>query len=324
VDGAIALASISQSNLFGLGKRVALSGQIGQNANRLNAIYSDPHFWDTDFLVEPRIYALSTSGQETTQGFNQSTEGVGLSVGHLLVERVFGLVGYTYERVHIKDVADNAPFLIKQQATESGGVSKTSAMAFNLSRDTRDSFAEPTKGLLARASAVYAGGALDAENNFVKYNLELSQYAPLWWKLVGHIRGSIMYGDSFGDTPALPAQERYFLGGINTIRGFRNFTISPEDPVTGGRSGGNKAFFINNEMLFPLYEALKMRGLVFFDLGNAFDERQDFEWSVKRSVGVGIHFTSPIGAIRLEWGFNLAPQAGEKLQVLHFTAGSAF
>jgi outer membrane protein insertion porin family len=324
VDGAIALASISQSNLFGLGKRVALSGQIGQNANRLNAIYSDPHFWDTDFLVEPRIYALSTSGQETTQGFNQSTEGVGLSVGHLLVERVFGLVGYTYERVHIKDVADNAPFLIKQQATESGGVSKTSAMAFNLSRDTRDSFAEPTKGLLARASAVYAGGALDAENNFVKYSLELSQYAPLWWKLVGHIRGSIMYGDSFGDTPALPAQERYFLGGINTIRGFRNFTISPEDPVTGGRSGGNKAFFINNEMLFPLYEALKMRGLVFFDLGNAFDERQDFEWSVKRSVGVGIHFTSPIGAIRLEWGFNLAPQAGEKLQVLHFTAGSAF
>ena len=324
VDGAIAVASISQNNLFGLGKRAAINAQIGQHANRGTAVYTDPHFLDTDFLVEPRIFVNNTRGLETDMGFNQATEGGALTVGHLLVERIFGSLTYTYERVRIKDVTDWAPDILKRQAAESGGVSKTSSLTFAMTRDTRDSFTEPTRGLLARASVQYAGGFLDATNNFTKYSLDLSQYFPLWWKFVGHLRGNIAYGESFGHTPNLPVQERYYLGGINSIRGFRNFTISPKDPVTGGEMGGNKAFFINNEVLFPLYEPVKLRGLVFFDLGNVFDERDPFKWSVKRSAGVGIRFTSPLGAIRLEIGFNLARKHGERQEVLHFSAGATF
>ena len=324
VDGAIGVAGISQNNLFGLGKRAAINAQIGQHANRGTAVYTDPHFLDTDFLVEPRIFVNNTRGLETDIGFNQANEGGALTVGHLLVERIFGSLTYTYERVRIKDVTDWAPDILKRQAAESGGVSKTSSLTFAMTRDTRDSFTEPTRGLLAQASVQYAGGFLDATNNFTKYSLDLSQYFPLWWKFVGHLRGNIAYGESFGHTPNLPVQERYYLGGINSIRGFRNFTISPKDPVTGGEMGGNKAFFINNEVLFPLYELMKLRGLVFFDLGNVFDERDPFKWSVKRSAGVGIRFTSPLGAIRLEIGFNLARKHGERQEVLHFSAGATF
>lgn len=322
VDGPIAVASISQANLFGLGKRAALSGQIGQRANRYNAVYTDPHFLDTDFLLEVRGFATDTRFR-TNQGFNQSTTGGSLTVGHLLIEEIFGSVAYTYQRTRIKDVEEWAPDLVQRQAKESGGASKTSSLTFALLRDTRDSLTEPTKGVRARAAFEYAGGFLDADNNFYKTSFELSQYWPIWWKFVGHIRGNIFYGESFSDTPNLPVQERFFLGGAGSIRGFRNFTISPKDPA-GGITGGNKAFFINNEVLFPLYEPLRMRGLVFFDLGNAFDEREKFHWSVKRSAGVGIRFTSPIGAIRLEYGFNLAPERGEKAAVLHFSAGAVF
>jgi len=324
VDGPIAVASISQNNLFGYGKRASLAGQIGTKANRFNVLYSDPHFLDTDFLVEVQGFKNDTEFRDT-QGFNQDTLGGSLSLGHMLVEDIFGSVTYTYQRVHITDVADTAPFLVKRQAEESGGVSNTSSLSFALVRDTRDSYTEPTRGLRARAVFEYAGGILDADNNFTKVSLELSQYWPLWWKIVGHLRGSIAYGDSFGSTPNLPVQERYFLGGINTIRGFRNFTISPKDPAGGdGLTGGNKAYFINAEILFPLYEPLRMRGLVFYDVGNAFDERTGFKWDVKQGAGIGIRFVSPIGAIRLEWGFNLSPQPGERKQVLHFTAGVAF
>ena len=324
VDGPIAVASISQNNLFGLGKRAALTGQIGQRANRYNALYGDPHFLDTDYLVEVRGFDTQTRFR-TNQGFNQSSRGASLTVGHLVVEEVFGVVTYTYQRVQIKDVEDSAPSLVKRQAAESGGVSNTSSLGFALTRDTRGSFTEPTRGLRARAAFEYGGGFLDADNNFTKYSLELSQYWPLWWKFVGHVRGNITYGEAFGDTPTLPVQERFFLGGVGSIRGFRNFTISPRETGGGdGVIGGNKAFFINNEILFPLYEPLKMRGLVFVDLGNVFDERSNFEWSVKRSAGLGIRFTSPIGAIRLEYGFNLAPGKGERAQVLHFSAGTAF
>jgi outer membrane protein insertion porin family len=323
VDGAIAVASISQNNIFGLGKRASLGGQIGQHANRGDLVYTDPHFMDTNFLVEPHLFAINTRYQSNVS-YNQSNQGGSLTVAHHLVEAVFGSVNYTYERVRIKDLADDAPDLVKQQAAESGGVSKTSSFTFTLTRDMRDSFTEPTKGLYLQAALQYAGGVLDADNNFTKYNFEASQYWPLWWKFVGHVRGNISYAEAFGDTHTLPVQERFLLGGINTIRGFRNFTVGPKDPVTDNPIGGNKAFFMNHEVLFPLYEPLKMRGLVFFDLGNAFQEGEPFKWSVKRSVGIGVRFTSPLGALRLEIGLNLAPKHGERQEMLHFTAGTAF
>ena len=108
---------------------------------------------------------------------------------------------------------------------------------------------------------------------------------------------------------------------ISTIRGFKNFTVGPKDPVTGTNEGGNKAFYIQSEILFPLYDPLRLRGLVFFDTGNAFGENQSFSWDVKYGAGVGIHFNSPMGNIQLAWGFNLNPQPGERKQVLYFSAG---
>ncbi len=319
-DGLLAAASISQGNLFGLGKRLIIAGQYGQNASRFNGVYTDPHFLDTDFLVEPRLFSLQTQYQN--QGFNQGSQGVGLTVGHHLFERVYGTASYLYERVQISDLAPNAPLLIQLQAAL--GVTYTSALIFVLARDTRDSLTEPTRGLHARASFQYAGGVLDADSNYTVTTLELGQYWPLWWKLVGHLRGNIAYGEAFGDTIALPTQKRYFLGGANTIRGFKNFTISPKSPVTGGEVGGNKAFWINSEILFPLYEPLKMRGAVFLDMGNAFAEPSNFTWDVRYGAGVGLRFTSPLGAIRLDWGFPLDPQPGEKRQVLYFSTGTTF
>ena len=328
VDGPIAVASISQNNLFGLGKRASLAGQIGKNANRFEGVYTDPHFQDTDYFMEIRGFDLLTRFKDT-QGFDQSTAGGSLAVGHHLFEEVSGSITYSFSRVQIKDVDANAPFIIQRQAAESGGISLTSALIFTLTRSTLDSFTEPTRGFYGRAAFEYAGGFLGADSNFTKYSLEVSQYWPLWWKFVGHVRGSLAYGESFGDTPNLPVQERFFLGGIDSIRGFRNFTISPKDPVSGdGLTGGNKAGFLNAEILFPLYEPMRMRGLVFFDIGNAYDERDSltalFRRRIKRSAGVGLRFTSPIGSIRLDFGFNLAPEQGERHQVLHFSAGTTF
>jgi outer membrane protein insertion porin family len=118
------------------------------------------------------------------------------------------------------------------------------------------------------------------------------------------------------------------LGGANTIRGFKNFTVSPKSPVTGGETGGNKAYFVNTEIIFPLYEPLRMRGVVFYDLGNNLDERSSlsdlFTEKPRMGAGIGIRFNSPMGPIRLEWGFNLDRREGERSQVLYFTAGGAF
>jgi outer membrane protein insertion porin family len=334
VDGLIGAVSLSQNNLFGYGKRASVSAQIGQNANRFNLGYTDPHLWDSNVLFEVRGYKTQTS-YNTNQGFNSDAIGGTFTLGHHLFERVFGSLTYLIEDVTIKDVEPTAPDIIKRQALENGGQAVTSALTAAATRDTRDSFTEPTRGQRTRVTATYAGGVLNFDNNFNKYTAETSFYWPLWWKFVGNLRGTFWYGDSFSDTPNLPAQERFFLGGANTIRGFRNFTISPTDPAGGtGLTGGNKAYFVNAELLFPLYEAMRLRGAVFVDVGNNLDERNSigdlFSTTPRIGAGIGIRFNSPIGAIRLDWGFNMNrllnvdPKEGEKRSVLHFSAGTSF
>jgi outer membrane protein insertion porin family len=283
---------------------------------------------DSDYLLELRAYQTDTRFK-TNQGFNQATLGAAVTVGRRLFEQVDGALTYGIENVEIKDVdRETAPDLLLRQFDESGGESTTSSLTFAMTRDTRDSFAEPTRGLRTRLAATYAGGLLDADNNFVKVVSEASQYYPLFWKFVGHLRGSLMWGDAFGDTDTLPVQERFYLGGPNTIRGFRNFTVSPRDPVTDEVIGGNKAWYANAELIFPLYEPVRLRGVVFFDTGQSSEERDTwadlFSKDVKTSAGIGIRFNSPLGAIRVEWGFNLNRGRNERLQVLHFSAGTSF
>lgn len=325
-DGVIGAVSISQNNLFGLGKRGSISGQVGQFANRFSAVYTDPNFWDSDFLVEPRLYNTTTNYSNLL--YNTSTLGGSMTVGHALPLGTHGSVTYTLERVKLSDLDADAPFLIQRQAQESGGSADTSSLTAAILRDTRDSFSEPTRGYRVRAAYQYAGGFLGADANFTKMSLEGDQYHPIWAKLIGHLRGSLMYGDSFGETPVLPVQERFYLGGTNTVRGFQSMLISPRDPTTNNYQGGNKAYYLNSELLFPLLDQMRMRGVVFFDMGNSLDERDGmgelFSQKPRMGAGLGIRFISPIGAIRLEYGFNLDRQPGERLAVLHFTAGTTF
>jgi outer membrane protein insertion porin family len=330
VDGAIGVASVSQNNLLGLGKRASLSGQIGQNANRINAVYTDPHLLDSDLFLELRGYDDQLRYEQNT-GFNQDSLGGALTLGHHLFEEVVGSVTYGWERIRITVEEANRPFVsfLTLRAADQGATS-TSSITLALVRDTRDSFLEPTKGLRLRVAGSYAGGPLGADNNFMKYTGEASQYYPLPWKMVGHLRGSLAYGEGLGETDQLPVQERLFLGGPASVRGFRNLTISPKDPVTGGLEGGNLAWFGNAEIIFPLYDPVRLKGLVFFDVGQVYatDIQDKFgditKRNIKRSAGIGIRFNSPLGAIRLEWGFNLNREQGERLQVLHFSAGTTF
>jgi outer membrane protein insertion porin family len=326
VDGLLAAASISQSNLFGYGKAVSLTGQYGQNASRLNFVYTDPHVADSNYLGQARFFANSTD-YVSAQGFKQENYGGSALMGHPLGFDFIGSISYLWEWIKIYDLTLAAPPLVVEQAAENGGVSKTSAIILTLRRDTLDNVFTPTRGLRIESTFEYAGGPLafgSDYNNFWLTTLEASYYRPLWWVLVGHVRGFFGYGEAFSTTPDLPVQQRFYLGGINTIRGYKNFTVGPLDPVTLTNEGGNKAFYIQNEILFPLYEPLRLRGLVFFDMGNAFGESQSLSWNVQYGTGVGIHFNSPLGNIQLAWGFPLNPRGVDRKQVLYFSAGRLF
>jgi outer membrane protein insertion porin family len=122
---------------------------------------------------------------------------------------------------------------------------------------------------------------------------------------------------------ALPAYEKFYLGGIDSIRGFKYADISPRDPSTNDRIGGDKFLQLNAEYRFPLLTKLGVMGTVFFDAGNVYGSNMINPF-LRTAVGVGFRWFSPMGPLRVEWGYNLAPKSWEKHSNWEFTVGSQF
>jgi outer membrane protein insertion porin family len=146
----------------------------------------------------------------------------------------------------------------------------------------------------------------------------------LFWNTVFSLHLRIGYVTGIGREPSVI--ERFVVGGINTVRGFDFGRAGPVDPLTGDVIGGNKELIFNAEYLFPLVPEAKMKGVIFFDAGRGFDLNERLRISdLRRSAGFGIRMLLPIGPIRLEWGYNLDPQPGEKSGFFpEFTIGSVF
>ena len=126
---------------------------------------------------------------------------------------------------------------------------------------------------------------------------------------------------------ALPDYEKFYLGGIDTIRGFptRSIAVTYTDPVTGieYEVGGNIMWFSNVEYHFPLVKAGGLRGLVFYDAGNVYESDWDIN-DIKQSVGAGLRWLSPMGPMRLEWGYVIDPEPGEDTNNWEFSMGGTF
>ena len=113
---------------------------------------------------------------------------------------------------------------------------------------------------------------------------------------------------------------------MNTVRGFDYADISPKDPLTGDRVGGETMVIFNAEYRFPFIKEQGVVGLVFFDAGNVYpkDKSLDYVHGLRTSAGVGVRWYSPIGPLRLEYGFNLDPQPGEDSGLWEFSVGGLF
>jgi outer membrane protein insertion porin family len=210
----------------------------------------------------------------------------------------------------------------------------------SLTRNTLDHPFDPTEGSRQGVSAEFAG--LGGDTDFVKLELEARWFIPMWQvlgrRLVWSTGGEIGWGlgDSGQSGEELPVFERYFPGGINSIRGFKTRSLGPEqetpdngDTHTGAREkeeiGGSQQLILNNELIIPLLKDVGVKGVLFFDCGNAFlaDEGIDLG-DLRYAAGWGIRWLSPFGPLRIEVGYPLDRQRGEKSSVVQFAFGSPF
>jgi outer membrane protein insertion porin family len=313
-DRVVGMVDVSQNNLFGRGQQLRVQGIVGAISYRFRASFTEPYLFD-----RPLGFGLDAYNweREYTEYTRRSTGG-DIRLSHPLrwkYTRLFWM--YRYEYVKLTDLAANASPVLQEAAT----IHSTSATSFTVRRDTRDSLFAPTRGTDHSVSVEMAG--VGGEVAYLRYILESGWYFPVRWGVVGVLHGRIgLVQRTWGQ---LPAYEKFYLGGIDSIRGFKFADISPRDPRTGDRIGGDKFTQLNTEIRFPLYKKLGLMGTLFFDAGNVYGPKPFMvNPALRTSVGTGIRWFSPMGPLRVEWGYNLSRKPFEKQSVWEFTMGGQF
>ncbi len=316
VDHLILMGEIAENNFLGRGDTLALSANVGGESNKYNLRYNNPHLNDSALSWGFDIFDMEREYDDYTK---DSTGGA-LSFGYPVWRKWRGYGSYSYTDTTLSDVDDDASYVIRN----SQDIHITSAVKVTMQRDTRNRRFGASKGSRNIFSVRYAGGPLSGDSQFTKIEGSTAWYFPLFWGTVFSFRGSA--GQVFeNEEDKLPVYERFYLGGLKSIRGFDYADISPVDPETGEKIGGDKMWFTNFEYVFPLLTENGVNGVVFYDMGNVYNDDEDWDFNdYKHSVGLGIRWFSPMGPLRLEWGYNLDPEPGEDSTVWDFSIGGVF
>ncbi len=316
VDKFVGTLSISQNNLFGRGQKLVLAGQFGAISQYYNCSFTEPWLFDMPISAGVDLYRTRREYDEYTV----EKTGGGVRFGFPLFEFVRGYIGYKYELIDTFDIGENASIIIRDQE----GSATTSSITGTLSRDSRDNRFDATSGSNNLIAVEYAGGILGGSNYFTKADANSSWYLTPFWNVTYNARARFGYIVG-NEGHEIPIYERYRLGGIYTVRGLKAYSIGPKDPETGEVIGGDTMALFNFEVIIPVASEIKLKALLFFDAGNSWNRDDSFRWDdFRTSAGVGLRWVSPVGPLRLEWGYNLRPKEGEQRSGWEFAVGALF
>jgi len=309
LDHAIVSAQVSQQNLFGRGQTLSFKASLGSRSTLYDISFVEPWLFDIPLWSKFDLWNF----YREFDTYNLDTKGVGATFGYPIWQYVTGYVGYRLSIDNVKDIQSTASNYIKRQA----GKTTTSGTSFTLTRDTTDDNMFPSKGSKNSGTIEYTGGPLLGDVSYTRYGASSAWFFPLPLDTVFSVRGKIGYMYS-NDSKEVPIYERYYLGGINSLRGLRE--VGPRDPATGDVIGGLTMLNFNTEYIFPLIRNAGMKGLVFFDTGNSWESGYHLG-DMRRTAGVGVRWYSPIGPLRLEWGYVLDRKTDESASRWEFTIG---
>ncbi len=316
VDALFATAAITQRNLFGRGQKLQLKADLGGSSTRYTISFTEPWLFDIPLSAGIDIY----NWDRDFDTYDKDSIGGGLRFSYPVFDFTRVYLNYSFENADITNVESDAPDDIKDLE----GENIESALKLALRYDSRDKAFDATRGQDHSISVERAGGGLGGDIAFMKYLAKVGWYVPIFWEFVGfaHAEGGIVVGSEGGK---LPDYERFYLGGLNSLRGFDYKDIHAEDD-DGTEIGGEKYVQFNFELLFPLVKSAGVRGVLFFDTGNVYGSDEDVDISdLRESIGIGFRWNSPIGPIRLEYGYILDPLEGEDQSgQWEFGMGSAF
>jgi outer membrane protein insertion porin family len=369
VENFIATAQVQQANLFGNGQSLALQAQVSGLRQIISIRFFEPYFLDSDWSMSTELY----DQLYVFPDFSRRSLGGSLTYGYALVQPWLRLALTATAQHDAVDTATTTTFF----GSTSGFVNVFQrlplANLFNAGRtfslrpaliyDTRDNRLFPTSGVYLQFSTEFADEALASEIEFLRHVFTGRFYYNLGGGTGSPGSGFVLKLNSeFGfitspNPEGVPIFQRFFLGGILNVRGYRLRTIGPRLPLNqtldvnaapipnGANIGGNLQAYTNLELEFPIIDKVGIRGVVFYDQGNAWNTEDQFCQTtpapqfpgvvspcfslssltkLRTSTGFGIRWFSPLGPLRFEWGFPLMKLPYEESYVFEFTIGNFF
>src|SRR3990172_2077709 len=325
----ILTGQISQNNFFGWGQTLSLQIQYSSIRQLGQIQFVEPYFLDSRWTFAFDIYA--TEGFFST--FTRQAVGGSMTWGYELSGlsqwfpwaknledlRLFATYTNEYVKVSPNGVTDIALFNRFRSGT-------TSSLRYSLQWDKRDNRLFPTSGFFHSVSAEVAPPFLAPDflfgsrvNLFTRYSIDSRYYHPLFWGILARAKVTAGFINSWHDQHPVPVSELYYLGGINSVRGYRLLSLAPTVPAGAAvrpdselfdfTTGGDKQVTLNLELEFPIFDKVGIRGVIFFDMGNTFAPGKYSDPAVSlslyKSAGAGFRWFSPIGPLRFEWGIPL-------------------
>ncbi len=310
------------SSFTGAGQDLSLLASIGNMTSRYELDFMNPWIFDQPISFGFQAYKKGHDRDEDVgYGYEENIKGGAIRFGKEFNDNYKGWIGYRLETVEISDLASDAGAdLIAEK-----GTNDLSSLELDLSYDTRDNVFSPSEGIIFGNSLEVCGTFLAGDKDFIKYSSRLNAFFPSINKSVLELKLHLGVAEAFSGTDNVPIYKRFFAGGASTIRGYRERKIGPIDSSTGDPVGGEALFVTNIEYTYPLVDVLKMA--VFFDSGNVWAKRSDFlSGGFKSSVGIGIRVKTPLGPIKLDYGFPFNKEPGEegKEGRFHFSVSRGF
>ncbi|MGA2962966.1 MAG: outer membrane protein assembly factor BamA [Candidatus Korobacteraceae bacterium] len=315
----------------GRDESLILKAQVGNLIKRVLLSFDQPHWFDL-----PKWHFTTTFLYDNTRDVNTfTTERLGGSFQ--LEQRVSRANRLFYAFSYRQDKVDPSSFPagFSQDLLNIYAVPVRIGMpSVTFVRDTRDDPVDSTKGIFTTADIGVATGALGSEANFGRVLVQNTTYHRLGNKYVFARSTRIGVESPYSSSSVVPLPEHFFAGGSTSLRGFAVNQAGPRDQFSGFPVGGN-AMFVNNLELRTAPASLPLLGqgfsfVVFHDMGNVFDTADDM-WSnllrfsqrnqqscrsltapcdfsyMSQAVGVGVRYHTPIGPVRLDFGYNLNP-----------------
>lgn len=311
---------IRYRNIGGLNRQVGFRTELSSVEKRYVLNFVEPWFFKMRnlplkmFLMREELRSVNVETRDILYRIDKFSYIAGFEK-----ELINGLrVGLNYE-YSFTDTYDVQPgIILSKEDTGTLGIGSVSPSIFY---DNRDNPFDPTSGSLHGIVMKFASQAFLSETEFVKVSFQSSWYIQLRKGTVFafSVRGGVAH--SFEGSTEVPLIERYFLGGRSTVRGYSNDALGPKSDE-GNPTGGNVFALVNNELRVSLWKGLGV--VAFIDSGNVWKTADNIEHVLRHSVGGGLRYSTPVGPVRVDYGYKLSRESDETVGEIHFSFGHAF